>query len=153
MLPAFAPAQPAAEADRATNTTSGEAVIYVTPDEVTLSLGIEAFDARLENAKAELDRNSKALLAAIKEAGVEAANIQTAAVEVEVRAVSALSERIDALVTELNAARDEQAKRLVVLDELRLSVGDDSLGAFLNQTIQPRTVRVREVVPERLRED
>lgn len=73
------------------------------------------------------------------------------AVDTEVRAVSALSERIDALVTELNDARDEQAKRLIVLDELRASVSDQSLGAFLDQAIKPRKTRVREIVPERLR--
>ena len=81
-----------------------------------------------------------------------AAGLRTylAAVETEVRAVSALSERIDALVSELNEARDEQAKRLVVLDELRASVTDASLGSFLNQAIKPRKARVREVVPDRL---
>ncbi|MGZ6827306.1 MAG: hypothetical protein ACXVGH_10975, partial [Mycobacteriales bacterium] len=64
--------------------------------------------------------------------------------------VSALSERIDALVTELNDARDQQAKRLLVLDELRASVTDGSLGTFLDGAIKPRRTRVREVVPERL---
>ena len=81
-----------------------------------------------------------------------AAGLRTylAAVEAEVVAVSTLSERIDALVSQLNEARDEQAKRLLVLDELRASVTDASLGAFLNQAIKPRKVRVHEVVPERL---
>lgn len=81
-----------------------------------------------------------------------AAGLRTylAAVEAEVVAVSTLSERIDALVSQLNEARDEQAKRLLVLDELRASVTDASLGAFLNQAIKPRKARVREVVPERL---
>jgi hypothetical protein len=72
------------------------------------------------------------------------------AIDTEVRAVSALSERIDALVTELNDQRDQQAKRLLVLDELRASVTDASLGAFLDQAIKPRKTRVREVIPERL---
>lgn len=71
-------------------------------------------------------------------------------VRVEVEAVSALSEQIDELVTELNAVRQEQATRLLVLDDLRGSVGDDTLGTFLNQTIRPRAVRVEEIVPERL---
>ncbi len=71
-------------------------------------------------------------------------------VEGEVRAVSELAERIDALVTELNDVRDQQAKRLLVLDELRASVTDQSLAAFLNQAIKPRKTRIREVVPERL---
>ena len=72
-------------------------------------------------------------------------------IETEVRAVSALSERIDSLVTDLNAARDEQAKRLIVLDELRASVSDGSLGSFLDQAIRPRKTRVVEVVPKRLK--
>lgn len=73
------------------------------------------------------------------------------AIDLEVRAVSELSERIDALVTELNDARDQQAKRLIVLDELRASVSDGSLGTFLDQAIRPRKTRVVEVVPKRLR--
>jgi hypothetical protein len=71
-------------------------------------------------------------------------------VEAEVRAVGALSERIDTLVTELNGRRDEQAKRLLTLDALRSSVNDPSLGAFLDKAIRPRKVRVLEVVPKRL---
>lgn len=72
-------------------------------------------------------------------------------IDVEVRAVSSLSERIDALVTELNDLRDQQAKRLIVLDTLRASVTDQSLGSFLTAAIKPRKTRVPEVVPERLR--
>src|SRR3954453_11960463 len=71
-------------------------------------------------------------------------------VETEVRAVSALSERIDGLVTELNAVRDEQAKRLGVLDTLRTSVQDTNLGTFLDKAIRPRRARVDEVIPKRL---
>lgn len=74
-------------------------------------------------------------------------------VETEVRAVSSLSQRIDELVTELNARRDEQAKRLLVLDALRESVNDQSLGAFLDKAIRPRRVRVTELMPERLARD
>lgn len=71
-------------------------------------------------------------------------------VETEVRAVTALSGQIDALVEELNSRREEQAKRLIVLDALRASVSDQSLGAFLDKAIRPRRTRVVEVMPERL---
>lgn len=71
-------------------------------------------------------------------------------VEAEVRTVSVLSERIDDLVRQLNDARDEQAKRLAVLDALRGSVDDTNLGSFLDKAIRPRRTRVEEVVPERL---
>ena len=72
------------------------------------------------------------------------------AVETEVRAVTALSERIDGLVTQLNAARDEQAKRLITLDALRGAVDDTNLGTFLDKAIRPRRARVEESFPKRL---
>ncbi len=71
-------------------------------------------------------------------------------VETEVRAVTGLSERIDGLVTQLNAVREEQAKRLIVLDALRGAVDDTNLGTFLDKAIRPRRARVEEVVPKRL---
>jgi hypothetical protein len=71
-------------------------------------------------------------------------------IENEVRAVSALSEQIDALVAELNTRRDEQAARLLALDALRASVTDPGLNAFLDKAIRPRRTRVPEIVPERL---
>lgn len=73
-----------------------------------------------------------------------------ASIETEVRAVSSLSERIDALVTDLNDLREQQAKRLIVLDQLRESVDDKSLGSFLDSAIKPRKTRVPEIVPDRL---
>jgi hypothetical protein len=72
------------------------------------------------------------------------------AVETEVREVSALSERIDKLVAELNARRDDQTKRLLALDALRASVDDATLGSFLDKAIRPRKPRVSEVIPKRL---
>jgi hypothetical protein len=73
-------------------------------------------------------------------------------VETEVRAVGALSERIDALVSQLNDVRSEQAKRLIVLDTLRTSVQDTNLGTFLDKAIRPRRTRIDEVVPARLKQ-
>jgi hypothetical protein len=71
-------------------------------------------------------------------------------VEAEVRAVSELSQRIDELISELNTRRDEQARRLQVLDALRAAVDDQTLGAFLDKAIRPRRPRVTEVIPDRL---
>jgi hypothetical protein len=71
-------------------------------------------------------------------------------IESEVRAVTALTERIDALVGELNAVRDEQAQRLIALDNLRSTATDGGLTSFLDKLIRPRMPRVPEVVPDRL---
>jgi hypothetical protein len=71
-------------------------------------------------------------------------------VKVEVLAVSALSEQIDELVAALNAAREEKATRLLVLDALRDAFSDAGQYGFLDQLIKPRKTRVPEVVPARL---
>ncbi|MCW2708985.1 MAG: hypothetical protein JWM22_2827 [Frankiales bacterium] len=71
-------------------------------------------------------------------------------VKVEVLAVSALSEQIDELVAALNAAREEKATRLLVLDDLRDAFSDAGQYGFLDQLIKPRKTRVPEVVPARL---
>ncbi|MCW2672809.1 MAG: hypothetical protein JWP14_1398 [Frankiales bacterium] len=71
-------------------------------------------------------------------------------VKVEVLAVSALSEQIDELVAALNAAREEKATRLLVLDALRDAFSDAGQYGFLDQLIKPLKTRIPEVVPARL---
>ena len=115
----------------------------------TARRGGRAAAARTSAAPAQTSRASAPPAGSIDLAG--GLRSYLGSIDTEVRAVSALSERIDALVTELNAARDEQAKRLIVLDELRASVSDGSLGSFLDQAIRPRKTRVVEVVPKRLK--
>ena len=73
------------------------------------------------------------------------------AVEGEVRSVSTLSEKIDDLVTKLNAARAEQAQRLTALDALKSSAEDGGLSTFLDKLIRPRMPRVPENSPARLK--
>jgi hypothetical protein len=66
------------------------------------------------------------------------------AVEGEVKAVTTLSGRIDDLVTQLNAARDEQAQRIAALNALKGAAQDGGLSAFLDKLIRPRMPRVPE---------
>ena len=65
--------------------TSGEATVYVVPDEVVLSLGVDVFDERLEQAKAANDAASAKLLQTIKAAGVEDRHVQTDVLRVEIK--------------------------------------------------------------------
>jgi hypothetical protein len=64
--------------------TIGEAVVYVTPDEVIVSFGIETFDAELDRAKLLNDDRSGQLVRAIKGLGVDAKYIQTDNLGIEV---------------------------------------------------------------------
>lgn len=71
-------------------------------------------------------------------------------VRAEVEAVGELSRRIDDQVRILNELRSEQAGRLHTLDALRDSATNATLGAFLDETIQPQLPEVEEVIPDRL---
>jgi uncharacterized protein YggE len=66
-------------------TVSGESAIFVTPDEVLLSIGVETFDPSLEAARQQNDQHSRRLLAAIKDLGVEEKHLQTDDLRVEIR--------------------------------------------------------------------
>jgi len=82
----LAPAVTATEAPPRTIHTSGEAVIYVAPDEVELSVGVETYAAELEVSKAMNDADSQRLLTAVRGLdGIEEKHIQTAHLEIELR--------------------------------------------------------------------
>ena len=66
-------------------TTTGEAIIYVQPDEASIAFGIETFDAQLDVAKANNDEAAARFVKAIKSLGVEERFIQTARMEVTIR--------------------------------------------------------------------
>ena len=66
-------------------TVSADASIYVVPDEVILYVGVESFDAQLDEAKTQNDQASAKLLKAIKQLGVEAKYIQSADMEVDIK--------------------------------------------------------------------
>lgn len=51
--------------------TTGDAIVYVQPDEVCITFGVETFDQNLDRAKQSNDTTSAKLVKAVKEAGVE----------------------------------------------------------------------------------
>lgn len=67
-----------------TISASGEATVYVRPDEVVVHVGIETFNAGLDEAKSANDAASKKLLAAIRDAGVEDEHVQTDVMQVQI---------------------------------------------------------------------
>jgi uncharacterized protein YggE len=68
-----------------TISTTGESIVYVTPDEVVVSFGVETFNADLDKSKADNDARSSKLLAAVKSLGVEDKHVQTDTLNIEVR--------------------------------------------------------------------
>lgn len=75
----------AGAADLRSISTSGEATVYVPPDEAAISFGIETADQNLDKAKQDNDTGSTKLVAALKAAGIPEKEIQTDVVSVELR--------------------------------------------------------------------
>lgn len=88
---AFATALPALaveeQAPARSISTSGEAVVYVKPDEVIVNFGVRSFDASLDRAKAQNDEASARLLKAVRALGVEERYVQADALTVSLRYV------------------------------------------------------------------
>ena len=66
-----------------TISVSGEALLYVVPDEVIIGLGIETFDPILARAKTQNDTETARLLAALQRQQIEHRHIQTDTMQVE----------------------------------------------------------------------
>lgn len=66
-------------------TVNGEAVVTVPPDKIVIRLGIETWDASITTAKQKNNDIMKKAIAAIKECGVPAQNIQTDHLSIEPR--------------------------------------------------------------------
>jgi len=85
-LVALLPSVAAADDPPRTINTSGEAVIYVVPDEVVLQLGVETYAPTLDESKTANDAASDSLLKAVRAMqAVEERYIQTAHMEIELR--------------------------------------------------------------------
>jgi uncharacterized protein len=87
LFPSTSNAQPADVASNTpprTITTTGEAVVYVVPDEIVVNFGVETWDGVLAGAKAANDAASKKLLDAMRKLGVEDKHLQTSDLEVEI---------------------------------------------------------------------
>src|SRR5262249_42927696 len=65
--------------------SSGQAVVYLVPDEVTVSFGVETYDPSLDKSKAENDRLSASLVKAIKALGIDDKYIQADTMNIAVR--------------------------------------------------------------------
>jgi uncharacterized protein YggE len=65
------------ETQSRTVATSGEAVVYVQPDEVIFNFGIDTRNANLDEAVASNDKAAAKLLAAVKKLGIKEKDVQT----------------------------------------------------------------------------
>jgi uncharacterized protein YggE len=73
-----------ADADTPYITTTGEASIFVQPDQAIITLGVDVYNKELSEAKNENDAKSSKLVAAIKNLGIDDCNIQTQTMNLDI---------------------------------------------------------------------
>ncbi len=84
LAPCVAVAQSAYD-DRPKISVSGEAVVYVQPDKILITLGIETMDKDIQIAKQQNNDLQKRTMTAIKECGVANKDVQTDHLSIEPR--------------------------------------------------------------------
>jgi uncharacterized protein YggE len=132
----------AAEEQPRTISTSGEAVIYVQPDEVILNFGVDSRDAGLDKAVAANEAASAKLLAAVKKLGIEDKYIQTDNLDVSIvyRDHNALA--IDGYDVERSyCVKLKDIKKFQTLVETVLKNGANRIGSFDFRTTELRKHR------------
>lgn len=136
--------QPAQGQEQRSVSTNGEAVIYVTPDEVIVHVGVETFARELTAAKAQNDSLSQKLVAAIRRLGVEQRHLQTADIEVEIvyRAQGQPSLVIDGFVAQrAYAVTLKDVKKFETLVDVAIGNGANRLMGFEYRTTELRKHR------------
>jgi len=141
MLASLARAQ---EEKGRTITSSGQAVVFVAPDEVTVSFGVETYDPGLDKSKAENDRLSASLVKAVKGLGVEEKYIQADTINISVRPRNneRPSEGIDGYQARRSyLVRLKDVKQFEKLIDLALKSGANRIYGFEYRTSQLRKYR------------
>jgi uncharacterized protein YggE len=137
----IAHAQQAAENLRTISTT-GEAVVYVVPNEVIVWLGVETREKTLVDAKAANARTSALLLRNIKDLGIEEKNIQTDVMHIGVEYDSHASLRIQGYtVSRSYSVKLTDPKMLEAVVETAMASGANRLSGIQFNTTELRKHR------------
>jgi uncharacterized protein len=132
----------AAEEQPRTVTTSGEAVIYVQPDEVIFNFGVDTRDAGLDKAVAANEAASTKLLAAVKKLGIEEKHIQTDQLNVSIVYRDHNAIAIDGYnVQRSYCVKLKDPKKFQTLVETALKNGANRVGSFDFRTTELRKHR------------
>ena len=134
----------AADTPPRTVSTSGEAVVQVVPDEVVVSLGIETFAPKLEDAKKANDERGSRLVQTIKAAGVEERHVQTDVLQLEIRYRGRPSDGIEGYYARRSySVTLKQPKKLEGLLDAALTSGANQIGGISYRTSELRKHRDR----------
>jgi uncharacterized protein YggE len=124
--------------------TSGTSIVYVVPDQVLVTFGVQTFNADLDKAVSANEEQSKKLVAAIKGVGIEDKNLQATDVTVDLRykANREYSEGIDGyLAHRAYAVKLKDVKKLQSLIMSGLKNGANQLNGVSYETTELRKHR------------
>ncbi len=132
----------AAEEMPRTVSTQGEAIVYVVPDEVVVSFGVQTTDKSLDKARAANDEQSVRLVAALKAMGIEAKYIQTDAMNISIRYTDGRSLTIEGYEASRSySVKLKDVKKFEALIDAGLKNGANQLQGFTYQTTELRKHR------------
>jgi uncharacterized protein YggE len=133
----------AADAEPPSISTTGEAIVYVVPDKVTVSLGAVSHDSDLDKAKALNDAAVTSLLKAITGLGIDTKDISTDRVQVDVHyRNSSYAREIDGYsVRRGYAITLKDPKLLEKLVDAALKNGANEIGGIAFETTDLRKFR------------
>lgn len=124
--------------------TTGEATVYVTPDKVVVTFGIETFNSELDGATAANKAAAATFVKAIKDLGIEEKDIQTDMLQVEIRyhTDSARHNQIEGYFARRSySIKVRDTKLFEKLVETGLKQGANQLQSVLFQTTELRKYR------------
>src|SRR3954470_20637985 len=85
VLLSMVPALAARAEEPASISTSGQSTVYVVPDKVVITLGVQSYEPSLDKAKADNEAASAQMAKAVRELGINANDIGTDQLTVEIR--------------------------------------------------------------------
>jgi len=135
-------AQDGAAANLRTITTSGEAIVYVVPDQVIVGGGVETFSQNLDKAKVDNDEASTKLVKAIKALKIEDRDISTDVLTVEIRYAQSTHLQIEGYVARRSYSITlKDTKLFEKLVDALLKNGANQLSGFEFKTTELRKHR------------
>lgn len=144
VLAAMASAAQAAEAPPRSVSTTGESIIYVQPDEVVVTFGIETFGDDIDGARSKNADRALTLVKAIKAVGIEEKYIQADNMSVEISYKSSSRSRgeIDGYFARRTyAVKLKDVKLFEKLVDAGLKNGANQFHGFTFQTTELRKYR------------
>ncbi len=139
----FARAQEGAPAaNLRTISSTGEAVVYVVPDQVVVGLGVETFNQNLDKAKAASDEACAKLVKAVKELKIEDRDIQNDVMNIEIRYAQSTHLQIEGYVARRTYSITlKDTKQFEKLVDAALKNGANQLMGFEFKTTELRKHR------------